>query len=252
MIEAKLELTKLREKMKKQIENKQSDKCPAQTKAKEVSNTQCDDCEINFMSEYHLENHLVSSKHLLKIGLNRKFGYKLNQKATKTKLLKGALKAPFEKEIKSTCLVLTFNDGSYFYSVLPLVELWKAKNATQDMIKLGDVEIKVSEVKPGKEVGGMCVDTLVKFEINGSKVVVHCYNTKAKMLINGSGYSSFSMKYLEPYIKKTIGDNLVDIQNYNKVVTETFSNVKRKDLKFRPGTKLSLPNVIFPQTHRPI
>ena len=231
--------------MKKQIENKLSDKCPAQTKADEVSNTQCDGCEINFLSEYHLENHLASSQHLLKIGLNRKFGFKLNQKATKTKLLKGALKAPFEKEIKSSCLVLNFNDGSYFYSVLPLIEVWKAKNATQDIIKLGDLEIKVSEVKPGKEMGGMCVDTLVKFEINGSKVVVHCYNTKAKMLINGLGFSSFSTKYLEPYLKKTIGDNLVEIHNYNKAVTETFSNVKRKDLKFRPGTKFACSKCDF-------
>ena len=113
--------------MKKLLENKQSDKCQAQTKSQEVSNTQCDDCEINFLSEHHLANHLTSAKHLLKTGLNRKFGYKLNQKATQTKLLKGALKAPFEKEIKSTCLILNFNDGSYFYTVLPLIEFWKAK-----------------------------------------------------------------------------------------------------------------------------
>ena len=225
--------------MKKQIENKQSEKCQAQTREQEVSNSQCDDCEVNFLSASHLENHLTSAKHLLKIGLNRKFGYKLNQKATKTKLLKGALRGPFEKEVKSTCLVLNFNDGSYFYSVLPLIEFWKTRNAAKEVIKLGDFEIKVVEVKPGKEVGGMCVDTLVGFEVNGSKVVVHCYNTKTKMLINGAGFSSFSTMYLEPYLKKRIGDNLVMIKNYNKIVTETFSNVKRKDLKFKPGAKLT-------------
>ena len=234
--------------MKKQIENKESDRCLALNSSSVVSNTQCNDCEINFMSEYHLQNHLASSKHLLRTGLNRKFGYKLNQKATKAKLLKGAQKAPFEKEIKSTCLVLNFSDGSYFYSVLPLIEFWKSKLATQDAIKSDDFEIKVSEVKPGKEIGGMCVDTLVRFEMNGNKVVVHCYNTKAKMLLNGSGFSSFSTKYLEPYIKKAIGESLAEIQNYNKVVTETFSNGKRKDLKFGPRTKLACNKCNFSST----
>ena len=174
--------------MVKKIENKESDKCLAQRRSSEVSNTQCNDCDINFMSEYHLENHLASSKHLLKTGLNRKFGYKMNQKATKMKLLTGAQKAPFEKEIKSTCLVLNFNDGSYFHAVLQAIELWKAKHASQDTIKSDDFEIKVTEVKPGREMGGMCIDTLVKFEMNGNKVVVHCFNTKAKMLINRKGY----------------------------------------------------------------
>ena len=65
------------------------------------------------------------------------------------------------------------------------------------------------------------------------------------MLINGSGFSSFSTKYLEPFLKKTIGDNLVMIKNYNKVVTETFSNVKRKDLKFKPGSKLTCSKCDF-------
>jgi hypothetical protein len=235
----------------KQIENKESDRCLA-LNSSVVSNTQCNDCEINFMSEYHLQSHLASSKHVLRTGLKRKCGYKLNQKATKAKLLKGAQRAPFEKEINSTCLVLNFSDGSFFYSVLPLIEFWKSKLATQDAIKSEDFEIKVSEVKPGKEIGGMCVDTLVRFEMNGNKVVLHCYNTKAKMLINGSSFSSFTIKYLEPYIKKAIGENLVEIKNYNKVVTETFSNGKRKNLKFGPHTKLLVTSVTFPQLHQQI
>ena len=106
-------------------------------------------------------------------------------------------------------MVLNFNDGSYFYSVLPLIEVWKVKNANQEAIKIGALEIKVLEVKPGKEMGGMCVDTLLKFEINGSKVVVHCYNTKAKMLINGSGIPAFLQNILNLTSRKQLGTILL-------------------------------------------
>ena len=34
------------------------------------------------------------------------------------------------------------------------------------------LEIKVIEVKPGKDVGGMCVDTLIRFEMNGNKLLL--------------------------------------------------------------------------------
>ena len=78
----------------------QIDKCKTpDPKDNAVSNeykgiTQCNECEINFKSEYHLENHMKSSQHLISSGINRKFGYKLDQKTTKTKPLKGALKNP--------------------------------------------------------------------------------------------------------------------------------------------------------------
>ena len=52
---------------------------------------QCDDCEIAFKSEYHLENHMKSSQHSIKTGLNRKFGYTLNHKTAKKQATEGCL-----------------------------------------------------------------------------------------------------------------------------------------------------------------
>ena len=202
-----------------------------------VEGTQCNDCEINFKSEYHLETHMKTSQHVIQSGLNRKFSYKLNQKNAKKKLLQGASKNPYVKEQKSTCVVLTFNDGSYFYSVLPLIEDWKMRKASGENIVGDNHEIRVTEVKSGKEEGGMCVDVLLKFEINNSKVAVHCYNTKQKMLVNGSGYSRFVEKYLEPHLKQKIEAQLMQIQNFNTLVTDTFGSTKRKNVKYRPGSK---------------
>ena len=118
---------------------------------------------------------------------------------------------------------------------MPLIEAWKNKQETQETTLVEDLLVKVVEVKPGKEIDGMVVDTLVRFEVNGKNLVAHCYNTTAKVLINGSGYSKFVDKYLEPHFQKVIGENMLQIQNYNSMVTETFGIVKRKDVKFRPG-----------------
>ena len=113
--------------MKKQIENVIGNKSEVEKKVFNEKNTQCDKCEIGFKSEYHLNNHIKSSEHLFKMSMARKFGYNLNKKATKTKLLKGAAKVPFENEVKPNCIIMNFSDGSYFYSVLPAIESWKRK-----------------------------------------------------------------------------------------------------------------------------
>ena len=205
----------------------------------------CEECDMDFKSDYHLENHIKGSQHSIKRGINRKFGYDLNKKETKRKLLKGASKNPFLKEAKSTCEILHFNDGSYFVCVLPLIEKWKVAQEAGEPVKFKDLVIHVTELRCGKEQGGMVVDVLIKFEVNGNNIVTHCYNTKQKLLINGSGYRDFVRHYLEPYFKETIEGNLLKIQNYNRAVTETFGKMKRKDVKFRPGSKLACKKCDF-------
>ena len=203
------------------------------------SEVNCNECDIDFKSDYHLSNHLKSSQHAIKAGLNRKFNYKLNQKNTRTKLLKGAARNPLVKEMKSTCAILNFNDGSYAYTILPLIEIWKKKNASGETIKFEGLDIQVTEIKSGKEQSGMVVDVLVKFVVGDCKVVSHCYNTKQKVMVNGSGYANFVEKYLEPYLKRIIEEHIVEIQKYNTVVTEMFGKTQRKNVRYRPGSKLS-------------
>ena len=182
---------------------------------------------------------MKSSQHVIKAGINRKFDYKLNQKNARTKLLKGATKNPLNKEMKSTCAILNLNDGSYFYVILPLIEKWKQTQSSGESIQFEGLDIYVTEVKSGKEQSGMVVDVLVKFVVGNDKVVAHCYNTKQKLMVNGSGYTNFVDKYLEPYLKRGIEENILEIQKYNTVVTETFGKTLRKNVRYRPGAKLS-------------
>ena len=199
----------------------------------------CSECDIDFISEYHLNNHMKSSQHGIKAAINRKFDYKLNQKNARTKLIKGASKNPLVKELKSTCAILNFNDGSYFYVILPLIENWKHKNAAGENIEFEGLNIQVTEVKPGKEQSGMVVDVLVKFVVGESKVVAHCYNTKQKLMLNGSGYANFVEKYLEPCLKRGIEEKIVEIHKYNAGVNEAFGKTQRRNVRYRPGSRLS-------------
>ena len=53
----------------------------------------------------------------------RILNYALNEKRTKTKLLKGAKRLkPLDVEIKSGCANMRFNDGSYFEVLLPILK----------------------------------------------------------------------------------------------------------------------------------
>ena len=56
---------------------------------------------------------------------NRLFNYQLNDKTTEEKLLKGAKRAEYKKEVKVTCVNLIFSDGAFVHVVLPLVRNWE-------------------------------------------------------------------------------------------------------------------------------
>ena len=118
-------------------------------------NFECRECDIGFKSRYHLENHIKGTQHSIKSSINRKFGYDMNQEATKRKLLRGASKNPFVKEIKSSCEILNFNDGSYFVSVIPLIEQWKLKQESGEPIRYKNQDIYVTEQKCGRDKGDL-------------------------------------------------------------------------------------------------
>ena len=62
----------------------------------------------------------------------RVFGYALNHKRAKAKLLKGAKRDKnLNVEVKSGCVNLRFDDGSYFGIILPLLREWQ-----QEEVKL--------------------------------------------------------------------------------------------------------------------
>ena len=64
----------------------------------------------------------------------RTFEYVMNKKRANTKLLKAAKRIKnLEVEVKSNCVNLRFNDGSYYEVVLPLIKEWQ-DNIGHDLV----------------------------------------------------------------------------------------------------------------------
>ena len=90
------------------------------------------------------------------------FNYELNDKSAKAKLVKGSKRTPFEFEKKSTSFTLVFSVGAWLADVLPAVRYWNEIKGDKTC-EVGDKVIKVSGIKSGKDVNGMCVVSQVVF-----------------------------------------------------------------------------------------
>ena len=156
----------------------------------------------------------------------REFGYVLNTKRTNAKLLKGAKRASnLEIERKSGCINFLFSDGSYHEVVLPMLRIWNKK--VEEVIKVYDFEIKVVESNQGIDESKNHVDTKLVLSVNSNHMVLHAYNSKQKLMIQGNGYESFSINCLEPLFKQKIKESLDEICNFNNDAKATLGEPNR-------------------------
>ena len=115
--------------------------------------------------------------------------YKLNDKATKAKIVKGAKRCPFEVVNSLSSSNLDFSLGAWNYVVLPSVRYWdQVKEKTS--CKVGTTVIRIASVELGKEADGRHIDTKIVFHANDDRVVCHLYNTTQRILVNGQGYDN--------------------------------------------------------------
>jgi hypothetical protein len=133
----------------------------------------------------------------------RKFEYKMNDKAAKGKLLKGAKRNPFEVVENSSSSNLVFSPGSWNYIVLPSIRYWNEVKGSKTC-RIGAMVVKIADVNMGKDTGGKHIDTQIVFFLNRDKVVLHCYNTTQLILINGHGYAKLIEVFLKPKKKLKI------------------------------------------------
>ena len=87
------------------------------------------------------------------VDTNRVHSYKLNDKAVKGKLTKGAKREPFEVIKNTGSSNLDFSLGAWNYVVLPTVRYWN--NVKDDKTcKVDEAIIKIASVELGKEADG--------------------------------------------------------------------------------------------------
>ena len=115
--------------------------------------------------------------------------------------MEGAVRAPYLREEKKGCTNLIFNDGSFNEVVLKAIA--ELKNSPKYFI-VGKENVERVAIDPRKELTGKHIDTKIEFKVNGSKIVLHVYNSKQKISIQGSKYLWFVDNYLDPFFKLRI------------------------------------------------
>ena len=168
------------------------------------------------------------------------FDYKLNDKAGKSKLLKGAKRNVFVVEENSTSTTLIFSAGAWHAVILPSQRYWEQVKGDQTC-KVGDVGIKVGGIKSGKDTSGKQVVQKVVFLADRNKIVCHFYNTTQKVLVNGHGYKPFIEIFLKPFFQQKIDVSTEEIAKVNTLLMEKLGpkTVKRSSVKFKG--KMSFP-----------
>ena len=163
--------------------------------------------------------------------------YKLNDQASKAKLLKSARRIPLELTENTSSSNLTFSVGAWNHVVLPSVRYWNSVKGEKKCV-VDTVEITIASVEMGREVSGLHVDTKVVFYANRNKVVCHFYNTTQRILINGHGYNMLVKTFLKPYFEAKISLNNQEISNFNKLVSENLGSkqVKRSSVRYKQGS----------------
>ena len=107
---------------------------------------------------------IVQDSEVIKTGDNRRtFEYNLNDKAAKSKLLKGARRDSFEVVKNQTSCNLIFSVGAWNHVVTPSKQYWNQMKGTEKSCKVGDTLIKVVSVKTGKDIVGKHIDTQIVF-----------------------------------------------------------------------------------------
>ena len=176
--------------------------------------------------------HIVTDSELIKSKDNvREFDFKLDEKAAKGKLIKGAKRIPFEIVKNTSSSNFIFNLGSWHHVVQPSIRYWIDIKGIKSC-KIGDSIVKIADVKTGKDIGGNHIDTQIVFFFNRDKVVLHCYNTTQLILTNGHGYTKLIEEFLKPYFESKISINMDDILKFNENALDVLGNKTTGRLNF--------------------
>ena len=153
----------------------------------------------------------------------RMFNYVMNNKRAKAKLLKGAKRGKhLVIESRNGCVNLIFSDGSYVETVLPLLRSWHQK--LNERIKMNGAEIEIIEMDDGFDDTQKHIDTKLVIMSNSCRLVLHAYNSKQKLMVQGQNYENFTMNILEPFFQEKIEETIEKITKLNDDIKNSLEN----------------------------
>lgn len=148
------------------------------------------------------------------------FQYNLNDAKTKKKLYDGDRRDPYEREAKKGSTNLIFNDASFNEVVLKAIS--ELKNSPKHFT-VGNERVERITIDPRMELSGKHIDTKVEFRVNGEKLVIHIYNSRQKLMVQGRRHDWFVDMYLEPFFKLRIAKSMPKIELMNKTILSALS-----------------------------
>ena len=157
---------------------------------------------VDLVKDSELEKHIDGKRH---------FEFKLNDKAAKTKLVKGAKRKHFDIVANSSSSNLIFSLGAWYHVVLPTIQYWNQVKE-EKTCRIDNTVVKIADIETRKEATGKHIDTLIVFYANGGKVVCHFYNTTQLILVNGHGYANLVNTFLKPFFESKVALNIDRIE----------------------------------------
>lgn len=176
---------------------------------------------------------VIASGSNVSTSLGQYFGYNLTDKKAKSNLLKSANREIFEIQERQKCVMMDLSTGAFLELIIPTVAAWDKEKGIKIVIE--NLEIEVEEVTNGYDECMKNVQSIVRFVVNNSKVVVTCYNTTQRIKVEGKGYQCFVEKFLKPLMMKKLSKKVYEnIERYNKEVIAALSGKRKSVSRQRP------------------
>ena len=149
------------------------------------------------------------------------FKYSLNIDKAKKNMCEGATRHNLERENKKTCINLVFNDGAFSVAVLRAIS--DLKSGPKHFV-VGKESVERVSIESRQEQSGKHVDSKLVFKVNNDKIVMHIYNTRQKITIQGKKHKWFVDNYLEPFLKLRISNCQEEIDMINNSILNKLSS----------------------------
>ena len=123
---------------------------------------------------------------------------------------------------KNNTVTLQFSTGAFVAVVSELVKAWKGTQGKLiDTTYTGGLSVRVTSVKPKKEIGGKAPQTTTRLQVDGEQITITTYDTKTKMNVQGKSPEQYCSRSLLPYLRAELDKAAATIFKYN----DFFSNL---------------------------
>ena len=170
----------------------------------------------------------------------RVFRYEINVARTEKKVVKSAtFPGNWLKTFKSNQVIIYMSAGAYHGVFLNMVTKWQEVGEFEEgrmKCRLEDVDLGITMEK------AVGVDMLIRIKMKEDsmeeqEVTIHCYNLKAKILVQSKGATKFVDYILEPKMLKAIDESREEIDGMNEEVVRMAVEKRKREHPSMVGSK---------------